>query len=144
MATKQVQTTCPYCGAGCQIMFTVDTAKNKIVNAVPANGRTNQGTLCLKGHYGWDFINDPQILTKRLTSPMIRKGGKKGKLVEVSWDEAIKYVADNLTKIKKQYGPDSIMCTGSARGPGNEANYIMQKFTRACIGTNNIDHCARI
>ena len=57
MATKQVQTTCAYCGAGCQIMFTVDTDKNKIVNAVPAKGRTNDGTLCLKGHYGWDFIN---------------------------------------------------------------------------------------
>ena len=144
MATKQVQTTCAYCGAGCQIMFTVDTDKNKIVNAVPAKGRTNDGTLCLKGHYGWDFINDPQILTKRVTKPMIRKGGRKSAFTEVSWDEAIKYVADRLTAIKKEYGPDSIMCTGSARGPGNEANYIMQKFARACIGTNNVDHCARV
>ena len=144
MALKQVQTTRAYCGAGCQIMFTVDTAKNKIVNAVPAQGRTNQGTLCLKGHYGWDYINDPQILTKRLTKPMIRKGGKGSRLEEVSWDEAIKFVADNLTRIKKQYGPDSLMFTGSARGPGNEANYIMQKFARACVGTNNVDHCARI
>ena len=55
MALKQVQTTCAYCGAGCQIMFTVDTDANKIVEAVPANGRTNEGTLCLKGHYGWDY-----------------------------------------------------------------------------------------
>ena len=77
MALKQVQTTCAYCGAGCQIMFTVDTETNKIVEAVPADGRTNAGTLCLKGHYGWDYLNDPQILTKRLRKPMIRKGGKK-------------------------------------------------------------------
>ena len=144
MAFKQVKTTCAYCGAGCQIEFTVDTAKNKIVGAVPANGRTNQGTLCLKGHFGWDYINDPQILTKRLTKPLIRRGGKGSKLEEASWDEAIKFVADNLTRIKKQYGPDALMFTGSARGPGNEANYIMQKFARACIGTNNVDHCARI
>ena len=85
MALKQVQTTCAYCGAGCQIMFTVDTDANKIVEAVPADGRTNAGTLCLKGHYGWDYLNDPQILTKRLRKPMIRKGGKKSPLVEVSW-----------------------------------------------------------
>ena len=96
MALKQVQTTCAYCGAGCQIMFTVDTDANKIVEAVPADGRTNAGTLCLKGHYGWDYLNDPQILTKRLRKPMIRKGGKKSPLVEVSWEEAISYVAERL------------------------------------------------
>ena len=136
MALKQVQTTCAYCGAGCQIMFTVDTDANKIVEAVPADGRTNAGTLCLKGHYGWDYLNDPQILTKRLRKPMIRKGGKKSPLVEVSWEEAISYVAKRLGEIKEKFG--------SARGAGNEANYLMQKFMRACIGTNNVDHCARI
>ena len=144
MALKQVQTTCPYCGAGCQIMFTVDPDANKIVEAVPAKGRTNDGTLCLKGHYGWDYLNDPQILTKRLRKPMIRKGGKKSPLEEVSWQEAISYVAKRLGEIKEKYGPDAIMGTGSARGAGNEANYLMQKFMRACIGTNNVDHCARI
>lgn len=144
MSIKQIQSTCAYCGAGCQIMFTVDTEKNKILEAVPANGRTNDGTLCLKGHYGWDYLNDPQILTKRLAKPMIRKGGKGSALEEVEWDEAITYVAGRLTEIKEKYGPDSIMCTGSARGSGNEANYIMQKFARAAIGTNNVDHCARI
>lgn len=140
----QIQTTCPYCGAGCQIMFTVDTENNKIVEAVPAKGRTNDGTLCLKGHFGWDYLNDPQILTKRLRKPMIRKEGKGSPLVEVEWSEAIKYVASRLTAIKNEFGPDSIMGTGSARGAGNESNYIMQKFMRACIGTNNVDHCARI
>lgn len=72
---------------------------------------------------------------------MIRKNGK---LVEVSWKEAVGYVANKLKEIKNKYGPDAIMGTGSARGPGNEANYIMQKFMRAVIGTNNIDHCARV
>ena len=144
MAFKEVLTTCPYCGAGCQIMFKVDVETNKIIEAVPADGRTNAGTLCLKGHYGWDYLNDPQILTKRLRKPMIRKEGKKSPLVEVSWEEAIDFVAKKLTEIKETYGPDTIMGTGSARGPGNEANYLMQKFMRAAIGTNNVDHCARI
>ena len=141
---KEIQSTCAYCGAGCQIKFVVDTEQNKILEAMPAKGRTNDGTLCLKGWYGWDYLNDPQILTKRLKKPMIRKGGKGSPFEEVEWDEAISYVAGRLTEIKNTYGPDSIMGTGSARGAGNEANYIMQKFMRACIGTNNVDHCARI
>jgi formate dehydrogenase major subunit len=144
MTIKRIQSTCAYCGAGCQIMFTVDTEKNKILDAEPANGRTNDGTLCLKGHYGWDYLNDPQILSKRLTKPMIRKGGKGSPLEEVEWPEAIGYVAGRLSEIKAKFGPNSIMCTGSARGSGNEANYVMQKFARAAIGTNNVDHCARI
>ena len=144
MSLKEVQTTCPYCGAGCQSLFTVDEDQNKIIEATPAKGRTNDGTLCLKGHYGWDYLNDPKILTKRLRTPMIRKGGKGSPLEEVSWEEAINFVAENLTRIKDEYGPDAIMGTGSARGAGNEANYLMQKFMRATIGTNNVDHCARI
>jgi formate dehydrogenase major subunit len=144
MSIKEIVSTCAYCGAGCQIRFSVDTAQNKILEAAPASGRTNEGTLCLKGWYGWDYLNDPQILTKRLKKPMIRKGGKGSPFEEVEWAEAISYVAGRLTEIKNKYGPDSIMGTGSARGAGNEANYIMQKFMRACIGTNNVDHCARI
>ncbi|WP_039790622.1 molybdopterin-dependent oxidoreductase, partial [Paenibacillus riograndensis] len=72
---------------------------------------------------------------------MIRK---EGVLQEVSWEEAIGFTAEKLNAIKEKYGPDAIMGTGSARGPGNEANYVMQKFMRAVIGTNNIDHCARV
>ena len=75
---------------------------------------------------------------------MIRKGGKGSQLEEVEWDEAIAFTARRLSEIKDTYGPDSILGTGSARGAGNEANYIMQKFMRACVGTNNVDHCARI
>jgi formate dehydrogenase major subunit len=74
---------------------------------------------------------------------MIRKGGKGSPLEEVGWDEAIKFVADNLLAIKQKWGPDSIMGTGSARST-NENNYLMQKFMRAAVGTNNVDHCARL
>ncbi len=136
---KQVLNTCPYCGAGCQYYLNVEDGK--VVSVTPANGRTNEGNLCLKGHYGWDYLNDPQILTKRLTKPQIRKNGV---LEEVEWDEAVQYTAQRLTEIKTKYGPDAIMGTGCARGSGNEANYVMQKFMRAAIGTNNVDHCARV
>ncbi|OAA83444.1 Formate dehydrogenase H [Clostridium ljungdahlii] len=136
---KKVLTVCPYCGAGCNLYLHVKDGK--IIKAEPANGRTNEGSLCLKGHYGWDFLNDPKILTSRIKHPMIRKNGE---LEEVSWDEAISFTASRLSQIKEKYGPDSIMGTGCARGSGNEANYVMQKFMRAVIGTNNVDHCARV
>ncbi len=136
---EKVLTVCPYCGTGCKMYLVVEDGQ--IIRAEAADGRTNEGNLCLKGYYGWDFLNDPQILTARLKKPMIRKNGE---LEEVSWDEAIRFVADRLIAIKEKYGPDAIMGTGSARGPGNEANYVMQKFMRAVIGTNNIDHCARV
>lgn len=141
---KTVRTVCPYCGAGCHIALTVDTVHNRIVKATGANGRTNEGRLCLKGYYGWDYLTDPQLLTKRLQYPMIRKGGKGSPLERVTWEEAIQYTAKRLQAIIKEYGPDAVMGAGSARGPGNEAGYITQKFMRACIGTNNVDHCARI
>ena len=132
---------CPYCASGCKISFTVEN--NKIIKAEGANGVTNQGELCLKGYYGWDFINDTQILTPRLKTPMIRRQ-RGGKLESVSWDEALNYVADRLSAIKAKYGPDAIQTTGSSRGTGNETNYVMQKFARAVIGTNNVDCCARV
>lgn len=136
---KKVLTVCPYCGAGCKLYLVVE--EGKIKRAEPANGRTNEGTLCLKGHYGWDYLNDPQLLTARIKKPMIRKNGE---LVEVAWDEAIRFTAEKLTEIKNKYGADSIMGTGCSRGPGNETNYVMQKFMRAVIGTNNVDNCARV
>lgn len=136
---EKILTVCPYCGGGCQLNLVVENGE--IIRAEAANGRTNEENLCLKGYYGWDFLNDPKLLTPRLKKPMIRKNKV---LEEVSWEEAISFVANKLSEIKAKYGPDSIMGTGSARGPGNEANYIMQKFMRAVIGTNNIDHCARV
>jgi len=136
---EKVLTVCPYCGGGCQMYLVVEDGQ--IVRSEPANGRTNEGNLCLKGYYGWDYLNDPKILTSRLTKPLIKENGE---FKEVSWEKAIKFIAKKLKDIKEKYGPDAIMATGSARGPGNEANYIMQKFVRATIGTNNVDHCARV
>lgn len=131
---------CPYCGAGCKLNLLVENGQ--VVGAEGLDGVTNEGELCLKGMSGYDFINDTKILTPRILHPMIRR--KKGaELERVSWDEALDFAAQRLMEIKAKYGPDSIMLTGSSRGPGNEANFVMQKFTRACVGTNNIDNCAR-
>ncbi len=138
---EKVLTVCPYCGSGCKMNLLVEG--NKIVGAEGANGRTNQGELCLKGYYGWDFLNDTKILTPRLKSPMIRRQ-RGGELEAVSWDEAISFASSRMKQIKDKYGPDSIMLSGSSRGPGNEVNYLMQKFARAVVGTNNIDCCARV
>ncbi|MGF6189269.1 putative molibdopterin-dependent oxidoreductase YjgC [Serratia sp. 509] len=138
---KTVTTVCPYCASGCKMQLTVE--KGKITRADAAMGKNNQGTLCLKGYYGWDFVDDPQILTPRLKTPMIRRQ-RGGRLESVSWEEALDYVAARLGAIKEKYGPNAIQTTGSSRATGNETNYIMQKFARAVIGTNNVDCCARV
>ena len=132
---------CPYCGSGCKLNLLVEN--DKVVGAEPLNGVTNQGELCLKGYYGWDFINDTKILTPRLRQPMIRRT-RQSEFESVSWDEAIAFTAKKLGDIKAKHGADSIMLTGSSRGTGNESNYVAQKFARAVIGTNNIDCCARV
>lgn len=91
---KNIDTVCPYCGTGCVITCTVNTETNRVIEAKGSpQGVNNEGRLCLKGLYGWDYLNDPQILTKRIRHPMIRKGGKGSPLVAVSWQEAIEYTA---------------------------------------------------
>jgi formate dehydrogenase alpha subunit len=100
----------------------------------------NRGRLCVKGKFGFDFVHSPD----RLTSPLIREGEKgEGKFREASWEEALDLVTKNLAQIKNESGPDSLAFLSSAKCT-NEENYLMQKFTRAVIGTNNIDHCARL
>jgi formate dehydrogenase major subunit len=138
---EKVISVCPYCGSGCKLNLLVENGT--VVGAEPANGVTNEGELCLKGYYGWDFINDTKLLTPRLKQPMIRRQ-RGGDFEAVSWDEAISYASSRLMEIKAKHGSDAIMCTGSSRGPGNESNYVMQKFARAVVGTNNIDCCARV
>ncbi|CVK20360.1 Molybdopterin oxidoreductase Fe4S4 region [uncultured Sporomusa sp.] len=138
---EKVLTVCPYCGAGCQMYLLVEDGS--VIGAEAANGHINEGELCLKGHYGWDFLNDTKILSKRLTKPLLRHD-RSEEFHEVEWDEALDFVADRLKAIRDKHGPDAIMGTGSARGMGNEPNYLMQKFMRAVIGTNNVDHCARV
>ncbi len=130
-----VRTTCAYCGCGCQLdLHVID---DKVVEVTsPLMVGSGQGNLCVKGRFGYDFISSPE----RLTKPLIRK---RGKLVEAEWEEALKLVAKNLKAAKKNSGPDSIAVLASARIT-NEENYLIQKFTRAAVGTNNIDHCARL
>ncbi|MEW5945967.1 MAG: formate dehydrogenase subunit alpha [bacterium] len=132
---KKVTTTCPYCGCGCQFDLNVkDNAVVKVSSSkkAPVNGIA----LCVKGRFGHGFINNPE----RLTEPMIRKNGKSRK---ASWDEAMELVAERLTEIKGKSGADCVGGLASAKCT-NEENYVFQKFMRAVIGTNNVDHCARL
>lgn len=129
----KVFTTCTYCGVGCQIE--VRNLNGKIVEIMPRDITPNVGLLCVKGKYGYPFVNHKD----RLTSPLIRKNGE---LVEVTWEEAYDHIAKNLKQIKKEFGSDAIGGFSSAKCT-NEENYLFQKFMRVAIGTNNIDHCAR-
>ena len=131
---------CPYCGSGCKLNILVKDGI--VVGTEPLDGVINEGELCLKGLCGYDFLNDTKILTPRLYYPLVRPS-KGAPFERVSWDAALSFVAEKLLAIKEKYGPDAIMTTGSSRGAGNEANLVMQRFARACIGTNNIDNCAR-
>ena len=127
---REVKTVCPYCGVGCNIYLgvrgsTVISARGDADNSV------NKGNLCVKGRFGFNFINHPD----RLTKPLIKHDNK---FEEVEWDEALNYVAQKLSI----YKPEEFAAISSARCP-NEDNYVVQKFTRAVIGTNNVDNCAR-
>ncbi|MEW6620188.1 MAG: formate dehydrogenase subunit alpha [bacterium] len=133
---KKVTTTCPYCGCGCT--FDLNVKDNEVVKVTsndknPVNGLA----LCVKGRFGFDFINNPD----RLKTPLIKQ--ESGEFRPASWDEALKLVANKFSQIKTQYGADSIAGISSARCT-NEENYLFQKFMRVVIGTNNVDHCARL
>jgi formate dehydrogenase alpha subunit len=158
-----VATTCGYCGVGCQIEYA--TKEEEILYAqAPQKDTLNGEFLCTKGRYGWDFATSPD----RLTSPMLRRDIAFGlglteeswelpKLsplkirrpdiheffVPVEWETALDFVAEKLVEIVTEQGPDAIVGLASARCT-NEENYLFQKFIRAGIGTNNIDHCARL
>ncbi|HQQ93452.1 MAG TPA: formate dehydrogenase subunit alpha [Bacteroidia bacterium] len=134
-ADKKVRTVCTYCGVGCNLEVAVLNGKVKSIQA-PYNAEVNQGHTCLKGRFAFSFYNHGD----RLRTPLIRKNGE---LEPATWDEAYDYIADKLTSIKEQHGPDAIAGISSARCT-NEENYLMQKFIRAVIGTNNIDCCARV
>lgn len=134
-ADKKVRTICTYCGVGCNLEVAVANDKVKSIQA-PYDAEVNQGHTCLKGRFAFSFYNHPD----RLRTPLIRKNGV---LEPASWDEAYDYISNELTRIKSQYGPDAIGGISSARCT-NEENYLMQKFIRAVVGTNNIDSCARV
>ncbi|MCK9579136.1 MAG: formate dehydrogenase subunit alpha [Methanoregula sp.] len=131
MEFKYVPTTCPYCGTGCG--FNLVVKDKKVVGVQPwQRNPVNEGKLCPKGNYAWEFVNSPD----RLTKPLIKKDGK---FVEASWDEALKLIAQKF----KSYKGEEMACLASAR-VSNEENYLMQKFARAVMKTPNIDHCARL
>ncbi len=135
MQYKTVLTTCPYCGCGCN--FYLEVLDGEIKGVIPCkSGAVNQGKLCIKGWNAHEFVQSP----KRLKVPLIKKNGE---FVESTWDEALDLVASRLKEIKEKNGPDSIAFLSSAKVT-NEENYIIQKFVRAGIGTNNVDHCARL
>jgi len=131
----EVKTTCPYCGCGCGLILGVRGGRIVQVRGDPENP-VNAGSLCVKGRFGLDFAGSPD----RLTQPLVRRDGR---LVEAGWDEALDVVARAFGRIKAEHGPDALAGLSSAKCT-NEENYLFQKFVRAVLGTNNVDHCARL
>ncbi|MFI3176294.1 MAG: formate dehydrogenase subunit alpha [Eubacteriales bacterium] len=132
--TNKTKTTCTYCGVGCQLNLIEKWGK--IIGTEPVRGTSNEGMCCVKGKFAYNFIQHDD----RLKTPMIRKDGV---LVPTTWDEALDVIEEKLKSTKAEFGPDSIQGFSSAKVT-NEENYLFQKFFRAGIGTNNIDHCARL
>ena len=147
---KQVDSVCPYCGVGCQLTFSVKD--EKIVAVSGRQGPANQGRLCVKGRYGFDYIANPE----RLTQPLIRREDvpKSASMPfdpanplthfrEASWDKALELAAGRLTAVRDAHGPAAMAGFGSAKGTNEEA-YLVQKLVRTGFGTNNVDHCTRL
>jgi predicted molibdopterin-dependent oxidoreductase YjgC len=134
---EKVRTTCGYCGVGCQMDLNIHDGKIVKVTGNKDYGTPNQGSLCVKGRFGMEFIHHPS----RLKTPLIKQ--ENGEFKEATWDEAYGFIADRFTAVKKKHGADSLAGLSSARCT-NEENYLFQKFMRAVIGTNNVDHCARL
>jgi len=137
MDYRTVLTTCGYCGCGCGLYLEV--LDGEFVGTMPCKtDPISQGGLCIKGWNIHEFINS----SDRLTKPLMKKD-KGGPFNEVTWEEALDYVATRLKRVKEESGPDSIAGLASAKCT-NEENYLFQKLMRAGIGTNNVDHCARL
>jgi len=128
--TRRVETVCSYCGVGCGVLLQVRGSK---VIGVDGNRESpvNHGSLCVKGRFGYEFVNSPE----RLTAPLIKKNGQ---FVEATWDEALDLIVSKLGG----YRGDQVTVISSAKCT-NEENYLIQKFARGVMGTNSVDHCAR-
>ncbi len=147
-ADRITRTTCPYCGVGCTLDLHL---KDDFIYRVtsPFDSVVNHGNLCVKGRFGYDFIYSP----KRVTEPLIRTtpqvAGRRKQAFDlsewrqVSWDEALDYVADRLVEIYRRDGPDALAVYCCAKAT-NEDNYLLQKLFRALFRTNNVDHCTRL
>ncbi len=134
--TTQTETTCPYCGVGCVLKLHIKD--NRIVDVCSEIGKNaNLGNLCVKGKFGLDFVASQE----RLSQPLIKN--QQGAFKQATWDQAIQKVAGRLKEIKQKHGPDAIAFLSSAKCT-NEENFLLTKLARAVIGTNNVDHCARL
>jgi len=148
---REVDSVCPFCGVGCQITYKVKD--EKIVAVDGRDGPANHDRLCVKGRFGFDYVDH----AGRLTKPLIRKAGvvkdpsildKQDKEIsdifrEATWEEALDFAAGGLLQLKKQYGPKALSGFGSAKGSNEEA-YLFQKLVRTGFGSNNVDHCTRL
>jgi len=148
---KQVKSVCPFCGVGCQLTYNVKN--DKILFVEGRDGPANEGRLCVKGRYGFDYAHHPQ----RLTKPLIRRADappKRGDFVmdpdrimdifrEATWEEALEFAGGTLAKIRDSHGKKSLAGFGSAKGSNEEA-YLFQKLVRTGFGSNNVDHCTRL
>lgn len=135
LSYRTVPTVCPYCGTGCGMLLEV--TGGKVVGVLPQKDHpVSRGALCIKGWTAHEFIYS----THRLRRPMLRRNGE---LVEVSWKEALRVAAEKIGGAVREHGPDAVGFLASARCT-NEENYLLQKFARAVVGTNNVDHCARL
>jgi formate dehydrogenase major subunit len=130
---RRTKTVCTYCGVGCS--FDVWTKDRRILKVSPEHGPANGISTCIKGKFGWDYVNSED----RLTTPLIREGDQFRK---ASWDEALQLIGRKLSEIKAANGPDAIGLISSSKCT-NEESYLMQKLARAVVGTNNIDNCSR-
>ncbi|RME50000.1 MAG: formate dehydrogenase subunit alpha, partial [Caldilineae bacterium] len=147
-ADRVVRSTCPYCGVGCQILLNVKDGRIFRVDA-PFDAAPNYGRLCVKGRFGTDFVHHPS----RLRVPLIRREppspGRRtpahspADWREATWDEALDFAARGLARIRQQYGADAITANACAKAT-NEENYLHMKLMRGVLGTNNVDHCARL
>lgn len=131
----RVKTTCSYCGTGCNFFLKVHDGKVIGVDS-DYDAQVNQGNLCIKGRYGYDFIHSKD----RITTPLIKEGDG---FREASWDEALDLVASRFNEIIKEHGPDTVGGFSSSRCT-NEENYLLAKWVRTAVGTNNVDNCARV
>ena len=130
---RKTKTVCTYCGVGCS--FDIWTKDRHILKVEPSEGPANGVSTCVKGKFGWDYVNSPD----RLTKPLIREGNG---FREAEWDEALDLVARRLSEIKARDGADALGFISSSKCT-NEESYLMQKLARAVIGTNNVDNCSR-
>ncbi|MCJ7605742.1 MAG: molybdopterin-dependent oxidoreductase, partial [Dehalococcoidales bacterium] len=126
---------CPYCGCGCAI--TLNVRNGQVIRALPAmDAAVNGGTLCVRGSYGQDYVNNPD----RLKTPLIKEDGE---FREATWEEALTFIAGGFSRIKDAHGADALGVYGSSKCT-NEENYLLQRFTRGVLGTNNIDNGSRL